>query len=225
MPITSANSKPVTPKPKRKVDWSTPVHRSVTALPIVAVNGVATIGQFVWAHANVTSWHIGGQILIAVALESIALFFAYHAYLAEKANDSALRLKLAAYGFGLFIGVINYSHWAINWRPTTAAVVVGTMSASSPWLWSTYSRRVSRNVLMSRGLIEEHALKLGFTRWLWHPYNSFKLMRMATWLGENHVTKAIAMLDDLYSANGKGEIHEVSTPVHVGPGHGRAKAN
>lgn len=174
------------------------LQKSIAALPIVLVNTVAVGGQLAWAHDHLGSWHLPGQVMFAAALESIALFLAYHAYLAEKSNDSALRLKLSSYTLGFVIGLINYTHWAVNtWTPTAVAVIMGMLSSLSPWLWSTYSRRVSRSILAANGLIESHALRLGVTRYMYHPIRSFKVARHASWIGESRITKAIASYDTM----------------------------
>src|SRR5207342_563631 len=117
---------------------------------------------FLHAHLH---WHLPGQILVAAVMESIAVYLAWQSHLAQLANDSALRLRLAAYGFALLIAVMNYSHFAVmpGWRPTVPAVIVGMCSAISPWLWSIHTRRMSRDQLMAQGLIEPHALRLGAT--------------------------------------------------------------
>src|SRR6266566_4769653 len=128
------------------------------------------------------------------ALESIAIYLAWQAHLAQLADDSALRLRLAAYGMALVIGALNYSHFALpGWRPDVAAVTFGMMSAISPWLWSVHSRRASRDALKARGLIEPHAVRLGTTRWAWHPLRSARVMFRATWRGENDPAKALAL--------------------------------
>lgn len=174
------------------------MNRLVTAFPLIMVNIVAFSGQYAWAHEHLKTWHTTGQFAFALALESVAVFLAYQAYMAEKRNDSALRLKIASYAFALLVAAINYSHFTNgHWnQPTAVGIVVGMMSAISPWLWSTYSRSVSRTILFTRGLIEEHALRLGATRWLWHPIASFKVMRMATWTGNNKPSKAIMEWED-----------------------------
>lgn len=177
---------------KLGIDW---IQRLVTMLPLLLVNAVAVGGQLSWSHDHLGSWHLPGQIMFSMAIESIALFLAYHAYLAERSNDSALRLKLASYGCGLAVGTLNYSHYSQNWKPTAVAIVVGGMSASSPWLWGTFSRRVSRPVLAMNGLIDSHALRLGPARWVYHPIRSFKVSRHASWIGENRITKAVAAYD------------------------------
>lgn len=168
-------------------------HRGwLAAVPIVLVNAVAFAGQLAFLRTHLP-WPAPGQVLVAVTLESVAVYLAWQAHLALAADDSALRLRLAAYAFAAVIGVMNYSHYmAPHWRPTFAAVTFGLMSVSSPWLWSVHSRRVSRDALKARGLIEPHAVRLGATRWLWHPALSFRVMRWAAWTGEADPARAIA---------------------------------
>lgn len=165
------------------------------AVPLVLVNAVAFAGQLAFLRDHLP-WGLAGQVTMALALESIAVFLALHAHVAALANDSALRLRLSSYGLAAVIGVMNYSHYAApGWRPTFPAVAVGLMSVSSPWLWAVHSRRVSRDALMARGLVEPHALRLGSTRWLWHPVRSARVMYAATWAGIQSPAEAIAAIE------------------------------
>lgn len=167
------------------------VRAVAVAVPVVLVNVVAFAGQLAFLRAHLP-WPPIGQVTMAVALEAVAIYLAWQAHLAQLANDSALRLRLAAYGFALIIGAMNYSHYAgPGWRPTFAAVALGLMSAASPWLWSVHSRRVSRDRLMAAGLVEPHAVRLGATRWAWHPYRSALVMWYATWEGITDPATAI----------------------------------
>jgi hypothetical protein len=167
------------------------VRRAAAAVPVVLVNVVAFAGQLAFLREHLP-WTLAGQILMAVTLESIAVYLAWQAHLAALANDSALRLRLAAYGFALVIAAMNYSHYAgPGWSPTFAAVAVALCSAASPWLWGIHTRRVSRDQLMTAGLIEPHALRLGATRWVWHPYRSVRVMKAAAWHGETDPGRAI----------------------------------
>ena len=167
----------------------------VAVVPVVLVNAVAFAGQLAFLRAHLP-WPLAGQLMMAAALESIAVYLAFHAHVAALANDSALRLRLASYGFAAVIGAMNYSHYAApGWRPTFAAVAVGLMSAASPWLWAVHSRRASRDQLLAAGLVEPHALRLGATRWLWHPVRSARVMYHATWAGVTDPRQAIAGQD------------------------------
>jgi hypothetical protein len=165
----------------------------LAAIPVILVNSVAFGAQLGFWRVHVPL--VFEAVLVALALESIAIYLAWHAHLAQLADDSALRLRLAAYGMALLIGSLNYSHFCgPDWRPTVEAVTFGMMSAISPWLWSVHSRRVSRDALKVKGLIEPHAVRLGATRWFWHPRPCVRVMSRATWVGENDPAKAIALL-------------------------------
>lgn len=168
----------------------------LAAIPLVLVNIIAFSGQLAFIRDHV-HWPLAGDILFAAALESIALYLAYAAHDALMAEDSAFRLRLASYGFALVIGILNYSHYALNWYPTFEAVAVGLMSVSSPWLWGIYSRRNSRDALKAKGLIEPVAVRLGFTRWLWWPERSFHVFRLAAWTGERSPVLAIEQWEEL----------------------------
>jgi hypothetical protein len=167
----------------------------VAAVPVALVNAVAFSGQLAFLRAHLP-WPLVGQVVMGVALESIAVYLAWHAHVAQMADDSSLRLRLAAYAFALVIASMNYSHYAgPGWRPTFAAVAVGLSSAISPWLWGIHSRRVSRDALKAAGLIEGHALRLGSTRWTWHPVRSARVMWHATWEGITDPAAALAAAD------------------------------
>lgn len=169
-------------------------HRAwLAAVPIVIVNYVAF-------RAQLRFWqdHLGRSdaLLVSVAVEAIAIYLAWQAHLAMLADDSALRLRLAAYGVALLIGSLNYSHYMHpGWRPTVAAVTFGGMSAISPWLWSIHSRRGSRDRLKLLGRIEDHAVRLGATRWFWHAYRCCRVMFKATWINENRPAEAIKLIE------------------------------
>lgn len=167
-------------------------HRGwLAAVPVVLVNAVAFGAQLSFWRAHLAL--VLEAVAVALATESIANYLAWQAHLAQLADDAALRLRLAAYGTALVIGTLNYSHYMLpHWHPTVAAVTFGMMSAISPWLWSVHSRRVSRDALKSRGLIEPHAVRLGVNRWLWHPARSVRVMSAATWAGETDPAMAIA---------------------------------
>lgn len=171
---------------------------SVAAVPVVLVNGTAFIGQFAFLRQHVP-WIFPGQVLVAIAIESIAVYLAWHAHLAAMKNDSSTRLKAGAYSFAQVVGAMNYSHYmAPHWRPTVMAVLMYFMSALSPLLWGVHTRRASRDRLMERALVEEHAVRLGGNRWTWHPVRSARVTYWATWHGINEPARAIARFASRY---------------------------
>lgn len=168
------------------------------AIPIVFVNYVAFRAQLRFWEDHLDR---GDALLVSAALESVAVYLAWQAHRALLKNDSALRLRLAAYGWAAGMGVLNYSHYMKpGWRPTAAAVVFGLMSAVSPWLWSVHSRRESRDELKARELIEDHSVRLGFTRWFWYPLRSAMVQRRSAWVGENRPAVAIALYEQRRAA-------------------------
>lgn len=170
-------------------------HAIVAAGPVMLVNAVAFIGQYMYVHKHMP-WIVPGQVMFAVALETVAVYLAWQAHLAAMKNDSAMRLRLGAYIFACGIGAMNYSHYAApHWRPTFPAVGLFLMSALSPWLWGVHTRRVSRDELMAKGQLEGRSLRLGATRWLWHAIRSARAMYHATWIGETNVARAIDATD------------------------------
>ena len=167
------------------------------AIPVVFVNSTAFIGQYAFLRAHVP-WITPGIVLIALTIESIAIYLAFHAHLAQLANDSAMRLKLGAYTFAAIVGVMNYSHYSVHWHPTALAVIMFLASAISPWLWSIHSRRASRDQLLARKLVDEHAVRLGANRVMWHPARSLRVIRWAAWHGVNDPARAIGHFADRY---------------------------
>jgi hypothetical protein len=189
-------------------------HRGwLAAVPIILVNSVAFCGQLAFLRGHLP-WILPGQVLVAATLESVAVYLAWQAHLALAADDSALRLRLAAYSFAAVIGVMNYSHYmAPHWRPTFAAVTFGLMSLSSPWLWSVHSRRASRDALKAAGLIEAHAVRLGMNRWMWHPVRSWRVMFRATWEGETDPARAIALIAPQVGDLDRFQVAPETTPA------------
>lgn len=168
--------------------------RILTAIPLILVNIVAVSGQYAFLREHMT-WPVYGVAIFAAALESTALYLAYMAHESLIRNDSSLRLRLASYGFGLIAGIMNLSHYSPHGHITVVGIGTALMSVSSPWLWGVYSRRQSRNLLVSAGLIETHAVRLGFARVMWHPIRSTRVMYHATWNGIQSPAEAIALIE------------------------------
>lgn len=161
-------------------------------LPIIGCNATAFTGQLFFFHDHAASWPEIGVILLSATMESIALFLSSEASEREKLGDAAFGIRIASYGFGFIVGVINYSHYAgPDFRPTILAVVFGMMSAISPWLWGIYGRGQSRPVLMEQGLIERRAVKFAKVRWIMWPAETFGAFRLSAWTGERNPDKAI----------------------------------
>jgi hypothetical protein len=172
-------------------------YRIVSAIPILLTNIVSTFGAYSWLHDNLKSWGTIGQVIFAVTFDSVAIFLALSAHHSQMRDDSALRLKIASRFFGALLGLMSGSHFLKNGHVTLPAIAVFVASASSPWLWSVYSSQMSRNALMAKGHIEPHALRMGASRWMFHPSKSFRVMSMASWTGEQLPGRAIAQWQDV----------------------------
>jgi hypothetical protein len=196
-------------------------HRAwLAAVPIAGVNFVAFYGQFSYFQAHrhpIPGVTIPAAVsaVVATALESIAVYLAWQAHVARLKGDSAFRLRLGAYLTGLVIGALNYSHFCdLGWRPNAFAVAFGLASVISPALWGIHSNRESRDALKAQELIEDHAVRLGATRWFFHLYRSFRVMFRATWVGENRPAEAIKLIDPPKWARGKDSD---PAPAAAGP--------
>ena len=164
---------------------------TVTAIPIIAVNLAATIAQYQFIRSHLPTWGIAGQLLLALAIESIAIQLSYFAHLAMVAGDSFAKLRISAIVFACFVALANGSHYTANGRITFASVAVGLCSLASPILWGIFSRRQSRDKLLAEGLIEGHAVRLGSARWFYWPGRTLKVFRAAAWSGVVNPAEAI----------------------------------
>jgi hypothetical protein len=191
----AATRTPAAANPPAARTWPPRPPRAVyAAVPVLLVNACAFLGQLGYLRTHLTAWGLPGQILVALTLESIAIYLSAHAHLARLADDSAFRLQTAAYTLAAVIGAMNYSHWcAPHWHPTPIAITFALMSTLSPWLWGIFSRRESRDALKAKGLIEGHAVRLGVSRWFWYPFRSMRVTKLAAWEGINNPAEAIAL--------------------------------
>ena len=185
------------PTPEPAPGWFArhrPPRAVIAAIPVLAVNACAFLGQLGYLRTHLLTWGLPGQLLVAFALESMAVYLSYHAHVARLADDSVFRVQSSAYSLAIVIAAMNYSHWAgPHWHPTPIAVTFALMSAASPWLWGVHSRRESRDALKARGLIEGHAVRLGANRWFWYPLRAVRVTRIAAWEGITNPAEAIAL--------------------------------
>lgn len=193
--------------------WSKVVARLVPYLPLVLVNVMAVMGQFGWGRANLDQ--IGSSVnhparivvalLFAGALESLALFQGYYADKALQRGDSAAGLYLGAFGTAAVVAGLNYSHYAATDTttvlglevpaPTATAVVFALFSFISPALWRIHSRAVNRDRLKAAGEIDARAVRLSWSRKLWHPIRSIRTMYWATWEGVATPAEAVELYE------------------------------
>lgn len=168
----------------------------ITAVPIVICNLIAFTGQLAFIREHM-AWPFIGDIGLAAGIESIALFLAYMAHDALIREDSAFKLRVGAYLAASVAAALNYSHYAgANASPNFAAISTALMSFMSPILWSIYSRRISRDALKAKGLIESRTVKFSSARWFWWPLRTFPVYRNAVWSGVTDPSAAITQYEN-----------------------------
>lgn len=160
-------------------------------IPVILVNIIAISGQYAFMRAD-WHWPTISAAGAAVAIESIAVYLAYMYHESLMDEDAAYGLRLGSIVMGLLAGLMNYSHYSPGWQPGSKGIVLGILSASSPWLWNVYTKRASRPALKSKGLIEDRAVKLGSLRWVLWPSRAFPVFRHAVWAGISKPAEAIA---------------------------------
>lgn len=178
------------------------------AIPLVLVNAAAIYGQAGWAHQHlVRSWAVAA--LFAAALESIGVYLAAEAHAALMAGDASLRLRIASYGVGVLVGILNYAHFAAGWQPTALAITFGALSSISPWLWAIRSRSLNRDRLRTLGLVDPRAVRFSPLRWVLYPRRTFRAFRAAVWAGVVEPAAAVALAeppDDADDADDLGRV-------------------
>jgi hypothetical protein len=197
----------------------------VTTIPLLIVNTIAVTGQFIFWRSHLPTFPAIAALGFACALESIAVFVAYHAHLAELSHDSSFRLRFGSYAAGLIIGLLNGSHFTAGGRITAASVGMFILSAASPVLWAIHTRRQSRDDLKSQGLIEDRAVKLGAMRWILWPAQAFPVFRLAVWRGENRPDAAIADWEESRAQAERNEPAAIPVATAVTLATARTKAD
>lgn len=180
--------------------WSKRLSQAVAMFPITTTTTMAMIGQFGWGLDHLDQ--IGSSptdvvrivvvTMFAAGLESLGLFLGYHADRALQRRDSAFGMYLGAFTVSGIVGALNYSHYASTTQTTTilgfdlpgataTAVVFALFSFVNPALWRIHSRAKNRDRLKANGEIDTRAVRLSWSRKLWHPVRSIRTMYWATW--------------------------------------------
>jgi len=133
---------------------------AVLAVPNVAVNAIAVIGQ-VLALTSSLGWPWYAAAPIALAIESVAINIGYYAHHRLLHGESAWTLRALAHTMGIAVGWLNYTHTTPD-----LAIVCGGASVLSPILWQIYSQWRSREKMRAEGLLEPRAPRFGKLRWL-----------------------------------------------------------
>ncbi len=163
-------------------------------VPLLLVNGAAVYGQIAFFYEQVApgTWPIPGKlalsILIAAAVESIAVYVGWHAHdaLLNKASATAARLRRASYAIALLVGGINYAHFAgEDLKPTAASLAFGLLSLLSPWLWGLHTRRAQQVQLTKEGAVDATGATFSIERIRSFPIRAYMARR---WSVDHYVT-------------------------------------
>jgi len=165
-------------------------HTFVLVGAIVGVNLVAVAGQVTAFHAGL-DWDIPAALGAAAVIESIAIYVGWHAHVALIEGDSVMRLRVTSYAIAAGVGILNYHHYAPDWKVDDQAVMFGAASLLSPWLWAIHSRHVHRAQLRTAGLIDPRAPKFSALRWLLHKDETWQALKWAVRHSEQSPAAAI----------------------------------
>lgn len=166
--------------------WTRRRRKALTLTPLLAVNAAAVYGQISYFFAEVSpaAWLLPARLVLAVmlafAVESIALFVGWHAHdaLLLKHYATASRLRRASYGIAVAVGWINYSHFVGDIaQPTAAGLVFGGLSLLSPWLWGLHTRREQHKQLAKEGLADVQGAQFSPARWRNFPWRTWQARR------------------------------------------------
>lgn len=164
--------------------------------PLVIITTLAIVGQFGYMrkHLEPTFPGFAGVIaaLVALGLESIALFLGLHAMKALRRKDSASGLLFAATIVSGLVAYMNFENFAdTNGSFTHASWAFGLFSFVGPFVWRIKIRSDHRDELAANDEIDKRGLKLPRVMWIMHPVLSFQVYRHAAWTGERDVTIAV----------------------------------
>lgn len=161
--------------------------RVMPVLPLVTVTCFAGFGQVLAGVGAYTppDWDTPVRVLvaigIAIGLEMIAVYVQWHAHdaLLLKATATAARLRRVSYLIAGAVATFQYSHFAVAWAPTPAAVVFAAFSGSSPWLWGLHTRRAQHLQLLREGHADTGGATFAAERYRAFPIRTWKARRFS----------------------------------------------
>lgn len=183
------------------------LNKAVPYAPLFLVNVAAVTGQIGWALAHLEIGATGtplrwlAALVFGLTVETIALFLQYYANRALLNRDAAGSLYLAAFIIAGLVAAVNFSHWSkptgtdFFGDPNATAVVFALCSFISPWLWRIHNRAEFREALRAAGEIDARGVKLSTVRKIMYPVRSFKVVRLAAWVGETNPAVAVEMYE------------------------------
>jgi hypothetical protein len=211
---------PPTPVPPRTGNSRT--RNAALVVPLVLVNATAVLGQALWAYDHLVPAWVRPSVLAVTAIcvlfagtvESIGVYLAYEAHAAQMNDQAYGGMRVASYGVGLFVGFLNFWHFAGNqFAPNATAITFGLLSSLSPWLWAIRSRSLHRAALLEKGLVDPRSVRFTIAQRVLYPVASFRAYRLAVWNGVNNPAQARAD----YNAARTGTVIAAQVAASVPP--------
>lgn len=167
-------------------------------VPLLIVTTFAGYGQVSYGvdAYSPTEWVWPARMTIAlgvaVGIESIALYVAWHAHDALVRGDTggAARLRRASYLLALGQAAVNYSHFSEGLHPSPAAVIFAAFSAVGPWLWGLHSRRARHLQLVAARRVDAAGAVFAAERWRAYPIRTLLASRWSIDYGVTDPTEA-----------------------------------
>lgn len=194
--IAALRSDAITAKTESTIKREALFEGVINYAPLVIISGLAITGQYgsFSEYLKPTFHDFSGVIaaLMALGLESIALFLGLHALKALRRKDSAAGLLLSATLIAAIVAYLNFDHYRLdNGAASIASYAFALFSFVAPFLWRVKIRSDHRNELASNGEIDVRGLKLPRVMWAMHPIKSYSVYRHAAWTGQRDVEMAV----------------------------------
>jgi hypothetical protein len=194
--IAALRNDAVTAKTDNAIKRDELFERVINYAPLVIISGLAITGQYgsFSEYLKPTFGEFSGVIaaLMALGLESIALFLGLHALKALRRKDSAAGLLLSATVIAGIVAYLNFDHYRLDdGTASIASYAFALFSFVAPFLWRVKIRSDHRNELASNGEIDVRGLKLPRVMWAMHPIKSYSVYRHAAWTGQRDVEIAV----------------------------------
>lgn len=195
--VAEIKSADVTSKTESAIKREQLFESVINYAPLVIISGLAITGQY-GSFSDYLAPTFGATIakvvaaLMALGLESIALFLGLHAMKALQRKDSAAGLLISATLIAGLVAYLNYDHYKLpTGTASIASYAFALFSFIAPFLWRVKIRSDHRNELAANGEIDVRGLKLPRVMWAMHPIKSYRVYRLAAWTGQRDVELAV----------------------------------
>lgn len=194
--VAAIQNDTITAKTENAIKREELFERLINYSPLVIISGLAITGQYgSFSNYLAPTFHgFAGFVagLMALGLESIALFLGLHAMKALRRKDSAAGLLIGATLVAGLVAYLNFDHYQnADGTASIASYAFALFSFIAPFLWRVKIRSDHRDELAQNGEIDKRGLKLPRVMWAMHPIKSYKVYRHAAWTGQRDAEIAV----------------------------------